>query len=170
MKRGRGGLREKRAGFTLIEMLVSILVIGALVGGGIAAYSRIVNKQAVINAGGEFVGVMRDIQKRAQSGQKPVGCREPVPGQVLEAWSMVRVSDSKYMVGAECGEFQQEEVFELAEGIRFVSWPGGDKISFAVLTGEAIVSGEVVLEDDGGDHTYQISVSNAGGVEGVLTN
>jgi prepilin-type N-terminal cleavage/methylation domain-containing protein len=49
-------------GFTLIELVVSVAIMGMLVGGGIAAYRTFNTKQLVQSAGKEFVQIFRVIE------------------------------------------------------------------------------------------------------------
>lgn len=64
-----------QGGFTLIELLVVIMLIGLVVGGGIAGYSRYNARQLVFQSGYTFMSVLRTAQKHASAGQKPGGCQ-----------------------------------------------------------------------------------------------
>lgn len=156
-------------GFTLLEMLMSTLVMGLLVGGAIAAYTRMATRNAVANTGGDFVVVMRDVQKRAQSGEKPQQCVDA--GGKLLGWSIAIKSETSYIIGAECEGFTDpvsEEEFYLSEGIVFDQWSLVGKIVFEVLSGSASTNKTVIIKDTGGDYNYQISISTSGGVGGGL--
>jgi type II secretion system protein H len=65
---------ERFSGFTLIEVLVVATVIGLLTGVGIASYNRFNEKQRVQQAAMTFATELRVAQKRANAGEKPVGC------------------------------------------------------------------------------------------------
>jgi prepilin-type N-terminal cleavage/methylation domain-containing protein len=90
-------------GFTLIELVVSVGLMALLVGGSIAGYNRFNERQGVIQAGKEFVSVLRLAQKRASVGDKPdvAGCNG---GEKLDGYRVqASQNDSAYTLSPVCG-------------------------------------------------------------------
>lgn len=73
-------------------MVVSLALIGLLLGGTIVGYRKFNDRQQVIQAGKEFVSVLRLAQKRASVGDKPdvVGCNG---GEKLDGYRVGATQD-----------------------------------------------------------------------------
>lgn len=65
----------RRNGFTLVELMVVVGIIAISFGTGIAAYNRFNNKQTLIRAAQAVEGELRNIQKKADSGDRS-GCTD----------------------------------------------------------------------------------------------
>lgn len=149
-------------GYTLIEMMMSVAIIAVVVSGGFAAYSSYTKRQALVNEGGVFVSLAREVQKRAQSGEKPDDCGE----EQLQGWRMVIESDG-YGFGAYCGEGINEIYVEvdsraLNGGVGLVTT---GNIEFEVLSGMVSGIDDVRFELNG--DVYQVQISSAGGINNV---
>lgn len=154
---------EGSLGFTLIETIMVVSIGALLFGAGISAYLSFAEKQTVLNKGREFVGVLRDAQKRAQAGEKPADCDIPV-SKVLEGWVVRKKNavDTAYVLEAVCGgsAYARESVV-LGEGLVF----GSDfNFSFEVLTGMVTGAGLISIQDSDGDYQFTIDVSSGGSV------
>lgn len=64
----------RRAGFTLVEMLVTVSIMLILVGGGIANFVRFNERQLVQSNGKEVKSLIEAGRARARSGDTPDGC------------------------------------------------------------------------------------------------
>ena len=67
---------KNESGFTLIEMLVVMAIIGILTGGAITSYNSFNRGQTVRRAALDLVSDIRLTQSRAVSGLKDVDCKE----------------------------------------------------------------------------------------------
>ncbi len=65
---------SRRAGFTLVELIVVVTIMMLLLGGGLAMYVRLNNRQLLVNSGHRLQLLMRTAQKNARTGEKPTGC------------------------------------------------------------------------------------------------
>jgi prepilin-type N-terminal cleavage/methylation domain-containing protein len=70
MKHAAGSTR----GFTLIELMVVVVVMGLLVAGGMAAYSSFNNKQRIRQAADNLMTELRIAQKKADKGEIKFTC------------------------------------------------------------------------------------------------
>lgn len=108
------------AGFTLIEMVVVVGLMGLLLGGSIVGYRKFNDRQLVIQAGKEFISVLRTAQKRASVGDKPdvVGCNG---GQTLDGYRVQALSDeSTYTLSAVCdGSSVSTQSYSIASAVIF---------------------------------------------------
>src|SRR5258706_8299399 len=67
---------KKTKGYTLIELIVVIAIIGLMTGASIAGFNTLNKRQTVLNGGKELMSIMRTAQQRAVAGTKPVGCTQ----------------------------------------------------------------------------------------------
>lgn len=84
----------KNAGFTFLEIMIGMVILGLIGTGAVASYVRVSNKNQMVNAGNEMLTLVRDVQKRAQSGEKPDGACEADQGQTereMIGWYLRRV-------------------------------------------------------------------------------
>ena len=72
-------------GYTLIELLVTITIVGILVGFGISAYGKARDRQAGQAAGEKILSILQENQKIANIGK--VGCTNKFLGQEVVASS-----------------------------------------------------------------------------------
>ena len=67
-------LKPKKSGFTLIEILVSMTIIGFLFSFGYASFRDFSRRQALAGVVKQVQGDLRLAQQKALSGEKPSGC------------------------------------------------------------------------------------------------
>ncbi len=158
------GKLVKTAGFTLLEIMITVAISSVLVGGGVSAYRIFADRQVIVSAGQGVVVKLREVQKRAQSGEKPQGCVDA--GETLDGWRIKTTSDKTYQVSGECGGSEYNvESHNLPQGTNFETDDEFD-VFFEVLTGR--MSGaeqRITIEKDSSN--YEIIVSPAGGVSAL---
>lgn len=158
-KAGCRRLVRNNAGFTLLEILLMVAITALVTGGGIAAYRRFEARQRVVNAGQEFVVVIRDVQKRAQSGELPAsGCG------LLDGWRVRRSGGNQFEIVSVCdgGVEVSPETRSLPSGIVFSG--SSFDMTFNVLTGAVTGATQVDFVDSATGTQYAVEVSSAGGV------
>lgn len=159
--------KTKSYGFSLIEILLVAVTMMVLLGGGISAYVSFTNRQNIITAGKNFVVILRDTQKRAQSGEKPSFCVDA--DEELSGWRINKTGDAAYEVIALCDGTEvpgTRASYNLDEGIFFGDWDV-DEITFEVVTGSVTGASQVLIQNDvdSPDYVYTIKVSSVGGID-----
>ena len=86
-------------GYTLIEILVALTIIGLLFGVGYAGFRDFSRRQAIADAAKEIQGDLRLAQGEAITGKKPEGCSDT---KTLSGYGF-RADTSKYSIEANCG-------------------------------------------------------------------
>lgn len=161
---------NKNSGYTLIEVMVTMVLIMVVLGGGIAAYRGFDQRQRLTNAGRQLANTLRDVQKRAQIGDKPdMGACET---NQLEGWRIRSDGSHSFIIAARCDDTEvDEQVFEFEpdtssqnKTINVSSF----NLSFDVLTGRVSSSTSIQLTDE--TNTYTIEVSSAGGISDLGIN
>lgn len=159
-------MKSNYSGYTLIEVMVSTLIILGIVGGGIASYSSFNTKQTLVNVGRELAVEMRSFQKSAQSGEKPEDSPECQLPARLDGWEIYTKTSqaTEYFSRARCNGLVAsgtEKTYYLPKGVYFSNNPFS--IEFEVLTGKASNSETVTVTN--GNQTYSIQVTLAGGIK-----
>jgi prepilin-type N-terminal cleavage/methylation domain-containing protein len=122
--------RSAALGFTMIELLVSVSILVLLMGGGIAGFINLNDRQTLVNSGKEVQLMMRSAQKKARVGEKPTGCDRLVGYSVVVGSG----SFSEAELRAECDNgsyvrqtyvFPNNVIVENAVSMRFVVLHGG---------------------------------------------
>ena len=154
----KGLLIDLGLGFTLLELIVAVAIGGILMAGGLAAYKGTGERQNLKQAGLEFITNLRAVQKKALSGEKPVGCVGS-----LESFQISYVNETEYCFQAQCSSFSPEaEMVSLAEGARFLA--GFSPITFPVLKSELSGSQSIVLSSE--SFSYQVVIESGGTISG----
>lgn len=85
-----------RSGFTLIEVLISLLVTGIILGIGSLSYRDFSRRQLVVGAARVVRQDLVETQQQALTGNK-LGCTG-----VLDRYEVIRLSSTQYQIAARC--------------------------------------------------------------------
>lgn len=145
---------KRRQGFTLIELIIAISIMLVVLGGGLAGYLSLNDRQTLIGAGKELQQYMRTAQKKARVGDKPTGCTK------LEAYALVANASAPVTVELQAvceNNTYSVDSFPLANT---VSLSGALNMQFIVLHGGVTNAQTVVLQK--GTKTYSFTVNTGG--------
>lgn len=67
-------ISRRRAGFTLVEILVAVTIFAVLTAGAMVSFRQFTARQQVIESSKDLQQAMRFAQKKARVGEKPSGC------------------------------------------------------------------------------------------------
>lgn len=150
---------KRPAGFTLIEILVTVVISGILFGVGIAAFRGIGARQNLKQAGIEFQSNLRLIQEKTLSSQKPDGC------DVLLGYEVNYEDENTYKMKPVCQNgFLIETPVDLLENVSFEA--PFEKISFLVLQAGVVGVQMITLSSDG--LQYQVTIESKGVITGEM--
>lgn len=111
----------KKNGYTLIELLVSLAVVGILVGIGATSYRDFNEKQTVKGVAQNLKNDLRKVQNKVLAGEKDcrtsfcggtvVGCGNDAAEKTLDAW-LISFSANSYLLYGSCAgtQFSQTTV------------------------------------------------------------
>jgi prepilin-type N-terminal cleavage/methylation domain-containing protein len=166
---------KNTSGFTLIEILASITIIGILFTIGIVSYTNFNRKQMVVQNAKNIVNVLRQVQSNAISGVKDTSaCGSAALGsKILDAWYFEALTTKSYSAYGKCTLGAVTSTF----GTQTVIFPATSQITYFLTgVGSSIppikfypvvggTSGNYIICVKGfGDssYDYKISVNNMG--------
>jgi prepilin-type N-terminal cleavage/methylation domain-containing protein len=144
-------------GFTLIELIVVITVIGILSTVGVASFVEYSRTQIVRTAVAEYVTILNTARSRTFSQVKPSACTD----KIMDGYTVTVTSESTYEFRAECGDANPlVELKTLPPTLTF-SEPFPSYF-FHLLTGGVTGFGNTTISGYG--RSEVITVTAAGGV------
>lgn len=145
-----------RVGYTLIELLVGISVIGIIFGIGFASYREFSRRQVLAQAASNLRSNLRLAQQKALAGEKPTGCTETLLGYT------VSVTSSSYSVYADCTTQDPPAETRNFSGITVTTGTG--TILFKILGQGTNLGGDraITLKQTQGGATAVITVTPSG--------
>lgn len=162
-----------KKGYTLIEILVAITIIGLLFSFGYSNFRDFARRQALSGVAKTLQGDIRLAQSKAIAGEKPeqVSGYADVcqPGSVLISHNFYVASSTEYQIQASCtAGVVPTKIVTMPAGIS-VSVPVPNPITFKVLgRGTNIESGGnaiVTLTEDATGNQVTITISSAGEIK-----
>lgn len=161
-------MRWKESGYTLIEVLVGLTIIGFLFGLGYVNFRDFSRRQAVAGAAKNIQGDMGLAQQLALSGQKPddIKCNPP---NLLSSYNFRIASAGEYVIEAVCTGGAVESKSVVLPADISISSDSLTTISFKVLgQGTNIVSLDRViltLTQASTNNIYNITVGSGGNIQ-----
>lgn len=158
-------------GYTLIEILVALTIIGLLFGVGYVNFRDFSRREAIAGAGKLLQGDLRLAQQLALTGQKPSdsSCNDP---NILSGYDFTFVSNSEYTIKADCSGGTVSTVTKdvtLPSDISLSALPSPNPILFKIIgQGTNIPSGTNVtiqLVQAQTTNTYTITIGSGGDIQ-----
>lgn len=148
--------------YTLIEILVSLTIVGLIFGVGYISFREFARRQALVGAARSLRGDLRLAQEQALAGKKPIGCT------VLDGYRFSAASGSVYSIMAGCsnGNFSiGKDSVPFPSGVSMNPVPGN--ILFKVLgQGTDLASDvEVNLVQEATGNTLKVTITTGGEIK-----
>lgn len=155
---------EKKSGFTLLELLISVTIMMLLVGMGVASFITFNERQQLAGAAKELQEFFRSAQTRSRTGDVPVGCG------AFSGYNVQMAIDSPsvqmYAVCSTGNVLRSEKT--LTGGVRPTV---AINMTFLSLKGGVTNASTVVLRLPSGDLTYTFKVTAGGEItQGALND
>lgn len=145
-------------GFTIIELLVSVAIIGVVAVLLISGFNSFRESTQLNEAHSNILGILRDARSRTLSGEKNTHYSVH-----FEENQVVLFSGSLYVSG-----FSSNEVYSLPSLTRIssISLGGPTEVIFARLTGSASASGTITIQStSNSSKTKTIIITSSGSIE-----
>lgn len=128
-------------GYTLIELLVAVSIIGLVFSSGFVSFREFSRRQEIASLARSLEGELRSIQQKALSGEKPddIFCNPP---NTLSGYTFDLTSGTSYSISAVCtGGLVEIKTKDMPEGLTIETTL--DPITFKVLgSGTDIPAGD----------------------------
>lgn len=125
-------IKKNAKGYTLIELLIGLSIIGIIFSFGFVSFREFSRRQALNGAKKILIGQLRVAQELALSGEKPNDpfCNSP---NSLKGYNFRAVSNINYTIEASCTGGDVETKNTLLDGDITISAPSTNPILFKVL-------------------------------------
>lgn len=162
-------LSKSGAGYTLIEVLVGLTIIGFLFGLGYVNFRDFSRRQGVSGAAKKIQGDLALAQQLALSGQKPNDVKCTASGALLNSYDFRIIPPSEYVIEAKCtGGIVNSRDVVLPDDISIASG-SLNTISFKVLgQGTNIPAGGSVvftLTQTRTNNKFDITIGSGGNIQ-----
>ena len=151
---------DRHRGYSLIEVLIAVTIIGILTGSSLVGYNRFQGRQGLKSAGEQLVSDLRLTQQKALSGEKPDNwCNGS--GQTLAGWGLEFITPlTTYKIQAICSDVSvnpsTDKTIILPNSV--TKFGGDSSIDFAAVDGTAS-NASFILSRQLGTSSSQITVT-----------
>lgn len=144
-------------GYSLIEVLVAVTIIGILTGSSLVGYNRFQGRQGLKSAAEQLVSDLRLTQQKALSGEKVSGWCQGA-GESLAGWRLIFTSTTVYEVRGVCSSGVTTTYKSITLPNSAAKSSGGSAVDFAAVNGATSDNG-FVLSRQLGTSVSQITVT-----------
>ena len=146
-----------KQGYSLLEVLVAVTIIGILTGSSLVGYNRFQGRQGLKSAGEQLVSDLRLTQQKALSGEKASGwCQGD--NESLIGWRLIFTSAAIYDIRGVCSS-GAVTVYKSITLLNSVTKSSGDSsVDFAAING-ATSNASFVLNRQIGTFSSQTTVT-----------
>ncbi len=164
-------LKHKKTGFTLIEVLIVVLIIGVLTSIGVASYNSFNERKKVEVAADNFTKVLRSMQSKAVNGQKDCSvcggadsdCTTDDGDERLSGWFVSHVNAQQYTTHGECGASSfASRTYNLENDVSVTDF---GQIQFLPLGDTALGSGQTAVFINSRGYSVEVQIDENGNVE-----
>jgi len=146
-----------QSGYSLIEVLVAVTIIGILTGSSLVGYNRFQGRQGLKSAGEQLVSDLRLTQQKALSGEKAAGWCQGAD-ESLTGWRLIFTSAAEYDIKGVCSN-AATTIFKSITLPNSVTKSSGDSsVDFAAINGTTS-DASFVLSRQLGTSSSQITVT-----------
>jgi len=155
-------MKWKKNGYTLIEILVALTIIGLLFSFGYVSFRDFSRRRTISGVAKSIQGDLRLAQGNAITGQKPIGCNT-----TLDTFGFRVVTSSSYTIEANCGAtVVSVKDINLPEGVSISPIP--DPLLFKILgqgTNLGAADWTLILTQTGTGNTATVTVTSGGEIK-----
>jgi prepilin-type N-terminal cleavage/methylation domain-containing protein len=151
---------NRKSGFTLIELIVAISITLILVWQGLVKYGDFNRKQQVRQSALDFVSILRGVQNKAVTGERPVSC-DPFGGYRI----VTSGGTNTYQSGPVCNGAASLISGSLKSNL--VQFASSQTVDFDPLYGTVAGGVLFTLSHSVGSDTNQITITAGGDINCV---
>jgi len=156
-------MKWKKNGYTLIEILVALTIIGLLFSFGYVSFRDFSRRQTISGVAKNIQGDLRLAQGNAITGQKPVGCNT-----TLDTFGFRVLTTASYAIEANCGATTVSvKSVSLPAGVS-ISTPTPNPLLFKILgqgTNLGATDWALILTQTGTGNTVTVTVTSGGEIK-----
>ncbi|MBI5356871.1 prepilin-type N-terminal cleavage/methylation domain-containing protein [Candidatus Collierbacteria bacterium] len=124
-------------GYSLIEILAAVTIIGILTGSSLVGYNRFQGRQGLKSAGDQLVSDLRLTQQKALSGEKIVGWCQGA-NESLAGWRLIFTSSTVYDIRGVCSSAVTATFKSITLPNSVTKSSGDSSVDFAAVNGTAV--------------------------------
>ena len=125
-----------KLGYSLIEILVAVTIIGILTGSSLVGYNRFQGRQGLKSAGDQLVSDLRLTQQKALSGEKATGWCQGA-NESLTGWRLIFTSSAVYDIRGVCSSAVTTTFKSITLPNSTTKSSGDSSVDFAAVNGTA---------------------------------